>query len=280
MGEHGQHGNVVTVRRGDAAKRGRGSRAVARAFGRARQPKATRRRAASVFAMVAAAAALLAAAPSRACDLALVLAVDVSSSVSRLEYALQREGHARTFRDPDIGAAIEQVGGISVVLVHWSGNVHQQARTEWTRLRTAAEARDFADALGSITRRFDYYGTALGQMLTYLETAWTADVSDCARRVIDISGDGVSNTGVDVGPPRARLTASGVTINGLVIVNDELVEADPSAFYRDRVIGGPGAFMEIANDFEDYARAFKQKLLREIKGPVYAALSPTQDPAP
>ena len=92
--------------------------------------------------------------------------------------------------------------------------------------------------------------------------------SECRRRVVDVSGDGVSNSGRPLEPARSRLLAEGATINGLVIVNEELVEAPPLPHYRDRVIGGPGAFAIRANGFEDYARAFRKKLLRELRVPV------------
>lgn len=226
--------------------------------------------------LIAAAAALGALAigapgPARACDLALVLAVDVSSSVDSHEYALQRGGHARAFRDPEVVETILRIGGASVMLVHWSGSHHQERVTPWRRLDTETAIAAFADELSIAPRRFDIFSTALGDLLASLDNAWTEDTDDCARRVVDVSGDGVSNAGGPVGPARARLIEDGVTINGLVIVTDELVEAEPYPFYRDEVIGGPGAFLVRANRFEDYARAFKEKLLQELRGPIVSA---------
>lgn len=220
------------------------------------------------LALAALAVAIASPAPAFACGLALVLAVDVSQSVDRREYALQTEGHAAAFRDPDVRRAIRAVGGISVTLVHWSGNTHQQARTPWRRLDSPESIAAFADEVGGIRRRFDIYGTALGALLERAPSAFGEEVADCARRVIDISGDGVSNTGVEVDAPRARLLAEGVTINGLVVAFQDApartAEEDPITFYRERVIGGPGAFSLVADGFEDYARAFREKLLREI----------------
>lgn len=221
-------------------------------------------------ALAAAAALGLAAAPAKGCELALVLAIDVSSSVSWSEYDLQRGGHARAFRDPEVVETILGLGGMSVMLVHWSGTAHQERITPWRRLDTETAIAAFADELAVAPRRYDIFSTALGDLLSSLEPVWTEEVDDCARRVVDVSGDGVSNAGGPVGPPRARLIEEGVTINGLVIVTDELVEAEPYPFYRDQVIGGPGAFLIRANEFEAYAEAFRRKLLQELKGPVVA----------
>lgn len=232
----------------------------------------------SVAALLA--AALLAAVPrgASACQLALVLAHDVSSSVSRLEYALQTIGHAEAFRDPEIQSEILAMGEIRVMLMHWSSDYHQQRITPWRRLGTRAEINAYADELANAARRFDVGSTAIGDMLASLNGVWAeTPASVCTRRVIDVSGDGVSNSGQAIGPARGRLLAKDVTINGLVIVNEELVEAPPLLHYQRAVIGGPGAFVIKAEGFEDYARAFREKLLRELRGPPIAE-GPAQDP--
>lgn len=228
----------------------------------------TKRRAAALATGLAAA---LASGPAAACGLALALAIDASSSVSRAEFALQTRGHAAAFRDPEVIAAIRGVGGIQAMALQWSGDVHQQIIAPWRRLETEAEILAFADVLAAAPRRFEILGTALGSALAALGTAFEGPPASCNRYVVDVSGDGISNGGFPVAPARALLLDQGVTINGLVIVNDEPVEADPVPFYRNEVIGGPGAFMMIANGFEDYARAFRQKLLREIGLPFAGA---------
>lgn len=220
---------------------------------------------------------------AEACAAAIVLAIDVSSSVSAPEYRLQAEGHARTFRDPEVIEAIQSVGGVMVTVVHWSGVRHQQARESWTLIDSAAASLAFADRIGAIGRRYDTLRTALGQALVFLEGAWLAETARCERKVIDISGDGVANDGVDVAGPRARLLAQGVTINALVIFSPLSrlgAEPDPVVFYRERVIGGPGAFYEVADGYEDYARAFKRKFLQELRGGLAEApATPTALPA-
>ena len=210
---------------------------------------------------------LILAAPARACQLALILAHDTSSSVSKAEYDLQTQGHAAAFRDPEIQREILAMGEIQTMLIHWSSHYDQQRRIPWRRLRTREDIEAFADDLSSAWRRFDVGSTAIGNLMRAVSGAWREAGPDrCLRRVLDISGDGVSNQGAPVGPARAQLLAERVTINGLVTVNDELVEAPPLSHYRNKVIGGPGAFVIEAKGFEDYARAFRKKLLRELKG--------------
>lgn len=238
-------------------------------------------------ALAVAAAALIglagpfASAQASACGAAIVLALDVSSSVSASEYRLQTEGHARAFRDPEVIEAIVDAGGVLVAAVHWSGVRHQSARIGWTLIDSPAASFAFAEQIGALQRRFDTLRTALGQALVFLEGAWSVETEVCARKVIDISGDGVANDGVDVSEPRARLLARGVTLNALVVFSPLSrlgAEPDPVAFYRERVIGGPGAFYEVADGYEDYARAFKRKFLQELRGGLARAPN-TRDPA-
>lgn len=231
-----------------------GARRLARRF---------RRRAAATLGWATGLIALSAAGPASACGLALALAIDVSSSVSRDEYALQTQGHAVTFRDPEVLAAIRAVGGIAVTVLHWSGEGHQEVIEPWTLLETAEDVAAFANRLETAKRRYEIFGTALGSALGAVSVLMEG-APPCQRRAVDVSGDGISNAGLPVAPPRERLLAQRVVINGLVVVNNELVEADPVPFYQHQVIGGPGSFMMIANDFADYPRAFREKLLREI----------------
>lgn len=200
--------------------------------------------------------------PAAACEVAILFAIDVSASVDAGEYALQSGGHAAAITDPEVIDAIQSIGGVQVTLMHWSGGVHQELRTPWTALSDAASAHAYAARLAQIERRVDSEATALGSALNFVEHSWPDEARRCRRRVVDISGDGVSNTGVPIAPTRARLIEDGVTLNGLVIGGGD---PPPAPFYRERVIGGPGAFLEIAEGYADYARAFKLKLLRELR---------------
>lgn len=221
-------------------------------------------------AMIGAALAAVSTTAASACKMALVLAHDVSSSVSAAEYALQTAGHAAAFREPDIQSEILLMGEIRVMLMHWAGAAYQDRLTPWRRLSSLKEIEAFAAELAAAPRRVTVGSTAIGEMLASLEDVWGGEAAGCERRAVDISGDGGSNSGRDIGPPRARLIARGVTINAVVIVTDEVKRPPPLPHYRRRVIGGPGAFAIKAEGFEDYRRAFRVKLIRELRGPAIA----------
>lgn len=205
---------------------------------------------------------MLGAAGAQACSVALVLAIDVSSSVDSYEYQLQSSGMASAFRDPQVVDAIVGGGGAMVSVVFWSGYPHQETRADWTLLQTEDEVASFAAELDGMGRTYAQFPTALGRAMQYIETIWSPETELCGRRVVDISGDGVNNSGPPTTSARRRLTERGITVNALVIEGEW---PDPVAFYRENVIGGPGSFIEIARGYEDYARAFRKKLLREIQ---------------
>ena len=57
--------------------------------------------------------------------------------------------------------------------------------------------------------------------------------------------------------------ADGIGINGLPILT---VESDLDRYYCDNVIGGPGAFMIPAENYDNFADAILKKLITEIAG--------------
>jgi hypothetical protein len=136
-------------------------------------------------------------------------------------------------------------------------------------VRDQADADAVAAEIASVTRPMTTGGTAIGNALNHGISALAENAFRGARQVIDISGDGRTNLGDSPGPVRTYAVSSGITVNGLVILND-----DPqlAVYYRDRVVGGPGAFVLQAVDFEDFARAIRMKLIREIEGSVVAGL--------
>ena len=229
----------------------------------------------------AAAAALalaLAAAPAAAgdCALELILAVDVSGSIDSREFVLQSEGLAEAFEDPVLAAAVAELeGGMLVTMTHWSGSSRQRQMTGWHRVTDAASLAAFAAELRRAGRAWRNFSTAIGDALIHA-AAISADAPvRCARRVIDVSGDGVSNEGQ---APRAiadALAARGYTVNGLVIRG---ADPDPLPHYRAEVVAGPGAFVEVADGFEDYPRAILRKLLREIDQPMIVSEAPAGEP--
>ena len=198
-------------------------------------------------------------------DLELIMAVDVSGSVDSEEYALQMGGIADAFRDPSIQSAIEVASprGIAVSVVLWSSSEWQFVAVDWGHILDANDAHAFANAVDAAPR--EYGGnTAIGSVIDFSIRHFAGNGFEGARRVIDVSGDGISNDGPDTAPARDRAVARGITINGLVIVENNL---PARRFYRERVIGGPGAFVMDARGFADFGRVFKRKLLREISGP-------------
>ncbi|MEM1383713.1 MAG: DUF1194 domain-containing protein [Pseudomonadota bacterium] len=223
----------------------------------------------ALAAAAAAGAALLSPGAALACGLQLILAMDVSGSIDSTEFALQAGGTASAFEDPRLAEAVEKVeGGIQVTLTHWSGASRQRQMTGWHHVDDAASATAFAQAIRNAGRAWRNFSTAVGEALMHAGQIGLDAPQSCARQVIDVSGDGVSNEGRGPGPIAESLAAQGVTINGLVILG---AEPDPYPLYRDEVIAGPGAFIEVAETFEDYPETFLRKLLREIDQPLFVS---------
>ena len=209
---------------------------------------------------------LLAPTPAGACALELILAVDVSGSIDSGEFDLQANGLADAFENPSLIAAIGELeGGMLVTMTHWSGSSRHQQMTGWHRLTDAASMAAFAAEARTAGRAWRNFSTAIGEALVHAARVSATAPETCKRRVIDVSGDGVSNEGQAPEMISGVLAAEGYTINGLVIRG---ADPDPVAHFRAQVIAGPGAFVEVAADFADYPRAILRKLLREIDQPL------------
>ncbi|HUF87222.1 MAG TPA: DUF1194 domain-containing protein [Thermohalobaculum sp.] len=208
----------------------------------------------------------LAPAPAAACALELVLAVDVSGSIDTREFELQTQGLADAFEHQSMQVAVGQLeGGMLVTLTQWSGSTRQRQMIGWRRVSDAASMAAFAGEVRGAGRAWRNFSTAVGEALAHA-AAVSADAPEaCGRRVIDLSGDGVSNEGREPAAISRALAAQGYTVNGLVIRG---ADPDPVAHYRAQVIAGPGAFVEVAESFDDYPEAILRKLLREIDQPM------------
>ena len=195
-------------------------------------------------------------------DLLLVLAVDVSASISQERWDLQRRGYAQAFRNADVIGAIRngRRGAIAVTLVEWAGADQQKQVIDWTVIGNADEADSFAATLAEVPRFFSG-STSISGGIDYGVRLLEASEHDADRRVIDVSGDGSNNAGRPVAVARDRAVARGITINGLPILADEPYV---DQHYREHVIGGPGAFLIVAKDFASFAGAILDKLVREI----------------
>lgn len=197
-----------------------------------------------------------------ACKLALAMGLDISSSVSEREYDIQIRGLARAFRTPEVAEAIlvPEGAGIAVIVYEWSGYNQQDVVVPWTMLDSPHAIRSVAARLSMHRRPYTDLTTALGKAVEYGAQLFSR-APDCGRRVIDLSGDGANNDGAGPEQFRARGLLAGITINGLAIQG---AIPDPAEYYRRNVIQGPGAFLVLARDFDDYPSAIIGKLLREI----------------
>jgi len=207
--------------------------------------------------------------PGRDVDLELVLAVDASSSVSAAEFELQIQGLAQAFRDSRVLQAIRASGelGLAVSLVQWSGDRKQVLAVDWALVADPEAAAAFAERLAEVPRFVIGGGTAIGDALRFALGQLDGNDFRGRRRVIDVSGDGRANQGAQPATLRDQAVDLGITINGLAILNEDAAVAD---YYRAQVIGGAGAFVMTANDYDSYASAILTKLLREIGGALIA----------
>lgn len=201
----------------------------------------------------------------RPVDMALVLAADCSGSVHGEHYALQQRGYGDAFRDPRVIKAIRAGihGAIAVTYFQWSGYGLQAQLIPWTILQTEAGIAAFAMALERAERMIFSGGTSPAGAIEFGQALLGRSPADAMRRVIDVSGDGRSNNGPPPDGARDRAAVAGIVINGLPILH---MEPDIDGYYRDHVIGGPGAFVMPARDFEDFATAVRRKLVLEIAG--------------
>ena len=196
-------------------------------------------------------------------DLVLILALDVSGSVDGREFNLQRKGLADAFRSPKLTDAIRRGAKrrIAVLVIQWAGAGQQSVSVPWTIVRGKASADRFSNRLRAITRRYQNGQTDIAGMLEFATGLALSAPLAAARRVIDVSGDGLDNVRYATHEQRDAAVRAGLTVNGLAIVN-ETPRLDE--YYRAYVIGGPEAFVITATDYEDYLDAILLKLLREI----------------
>ena len=200
------------------------------------------------------------AAPVRACDLALALAVDISGSVDAAEFEIQMRGLAEGLRDPEVAEALAR-GQAAVTLIQWTGSSRQAVAVPWTRVTSPVEVAALAARIEATGRIWAIYSTAIGEALQFTAASF-AEVPDCERRVIDVSGDGPSNEGVEPADVRASLTGQRITVNALVIEDGVRSLRE---YFRKNVIVGPGAFVVVANSFADYPDRMREKLRRETE---------------
>lgn len=206
-------------------------------------------------------------------DLELVLAVDVSGSIDEKEAILQRKGYVGAFRSPEVLAAIRSgfQKRIAVTFIEWAGFDFQSTSVGWTLIHDKASAHAFADLLEKTPIQTGPF-TSISGAIEYAMPLFAQNEFEAPRRVIDISGDGPNNSGRLVTISRQEAIRGGFTINGLPIINERpsrfgrLPMPNLDLYYRNCVIGGPRAFLVVAQDFHSFARAIRKKLILEIVG--------------
>jgi hypothetical protein len=204
-----------------------------------------------------------------ACRLALVLAMDVSSSVSPQEDALQRSGLSSALMAPQVQAALFATDDpVALAVFEWSGRYNQLILQDWILIDSPTTLAGIANRIAATPRSHDDYPTALGYALGYAATMMRR-APICDFQKIDLSGDGRNNEGFDPRAAYAAFAFDDITVNGLVINVPEDITAreaqdDLVDYYTCEVIRGPSAFVEVADGFEDFARAMEVKLIREL----------------
>ena len=214
------------------------------------------------------------------CRLGLLLAMDVSSSVDPYEDALQRNGLAAALLSPNVrGALFASPAPVAVAIFEWSGIEHQSVIVGWTLIDTPQTLVTIAQTVATTPRSESRYSTALGHALSFAHGMFRR-APDCAAYTLDVSGDGPNNDGYYPGIAYGRHNFDGVTVNGLAIETSgtkgaslTAVPGDMARYYRKRVLRGPDAFVEVADGFEDFERAMRKKLERELGVAILGQLS-------
>ncbi len=200
-------------------------------------------------------------------DTALIVSVDVSNSVDAHRYRLQMEGIAKALEDPEVLKAILSgpQGGILIAMVTWADK--PRLALPWQRIASAKDAAAVAAKVRGLPQQTGEFTCVSGMLRSISDKVVPQIPAKALRIVVDVSGDGRENCNPEEPPSALRdeLAASGVTINGLPILEGEegpVLEA----WYRENVMGGPGGFILPANGFADFGRAIRQKFMIEISG--------------
>jgi hypothetical protein len=198
-----------------------------------------------------------------AVDLQLVLAVDASGSVDQFRFELQKRGYVAAFRNARVLHAIRSGPNqsVAVTMLQWTGPALQVQVMGWMQIGDERSAAAVADAIERAPRQLFGGGTSISGAIDYSVTLFPRSPFRGTRRVIDVSGDGSNNRGRSVTMARDEAVAAGIGINGLPIL---ALEPDLDRYYYDSVIGGPGAFVVAAQNYETFAEAILKKLITEI----------------
>lgn len=215
------------------------------------------------------------------CRLALALALDVSGSVDMGEYRLQLDGVATALSDPSVQSALFSVPErpVALAIFEWSSSSYQRLILDWTEIAETSDVERISDRLRGWQRAPAPEATGLGAALVHGQ-GLLRRAPACEEHVLDVSGDGKNNDWPTPERLRAGRRLDGLRINGLVVARNfgrnggrsDAGVAELSAYFSARIIQGPGAFVEVALGYEDYAEAMRRKLLRELTSLAVGAL--------
>ncbi|MGR3377788.1 DUF1194 domain-containing protein [Salipiger abyssi] len=211
------------------------------------------------------------AARAEGCRLALLLALDVSSSVDDSEYRLQKQGLAAALSDPDVKRSIlEGEGDVALSVYEWSGRRQSTLLLDWILLSDEDALNQAVGTILAAPRSYNRFPTAMGYALGY-GAGLLEQAPPCGRKVIDVSGDGITNDGFRPQQAYAHFPFQGVVVNGLAVLGSDPRVVD---YFRGEVAHGPGAFVEVAEGYEDFRRAMTLKLFRELNDMIVGVLRP------
>ena len=196
-------------------------------------------------------------------DLELVLAVDCSYSVDAGEFELQARGIALAFRTREVLDAILQGahGAIAVTVLQWSSQLSQEVAIPWTVIDSQESAFALSVAIEAMPRLTADGATSISAAIAAGIRLFELAPTKGVRRAIDISGDGRNNNGPALRVARDTAVSRGITLNGLAILNEVQTL---HLYFEQQMIGGTGAFVEVANRYTDYPEAMARKLVKEI----------------
>ena len=217
-------------------------------------------------------------------DMLLVLAADVSRSVTVPKFKLQREGAAAAITHPEVVRAITSGPNrrIAVCFVEWATSGQRNVVVDWTVIAGDADARTFGDRLIETPRSFSG-STSISDAIDFGVSQFERAPFASERRVIDVSGDGTNVSGRSVTDARDEAVARNIVINALVILTPLAESFRPDhtnppggleKYFQDNVIGGPGAFTVVAEGHQSFGRALTKKLIQEIAGEIAGSPRP------
>ncbi|MDW4550502.1 DUF1194 domain-containing protein [Defluviimonas sp. D31] len=206
------------------------------------------------------------------CRQALAIGLDVSGSVDAREFLLQVRGLAAALRAAPVRALLLEAPETPVALAvyDWSGSADQRLILPWTEIRDAATLESVAATIAATNRVPRSPATGVGAALAYGDRL-LAQRPDCWRAVLDLTGDGLNNSGMQPRDLRLPERMPPATVNALVIGvhSDEGGEpgiAELTSWFATEVIRGPDAFVETALGFDDFQAAMERKLVKELSG--------------